>query len=178
MTPFKSRSKIKLVGFLSIFLTVSQLAEILTPSTLSAQVRCKADVHYSWKKKTEGQNKTAAGSEEQEGRRLLFSTIEVEEETEEAGQLKIQSLLSKEAYRAREECLRRHENLSGCIAGKFQALSVTMQQLDFEARREIQKSIRQDCNNQQGECLKAFWDEISCVAVGDQEAEEGEEEKG
>jgi len=130
----------------------------------AAQVRCRAEVHYSWKRAVDDQEA------ESSPRKLLFSTVEVDEPTEAMAKMKIQSLLSKEAFRARQECLRQHENLSGCISGKFQALSATMRQLDFEARREIQKSIRDDCNNQQGECLKAFWEEISCSDGGAEEA--------
>jgi len=128
--------------------TLSAMA--LFPSRSLADFACRATVSYQWKKE---------GGEPQS---VFYSEAAGSAATEEEGKRLVMELLRKENFKAREACAKRHENLSGCIAAKFEAEASLLSRLGFSARKALEEAIGADCRAAQGTCLDAPPPEVIC----------------
>ena len=92
----------------------------------------------------------------------------------------MEQLLTGQRVRAREECQRQHENLSGCIAAKLGSLPLPLNG-SFAGRQDLEKAITDDCKRTQGRCLEPEAPEVKCTEVKPQETPaeaDKKEEKG
>ncbi|RME60604.1 MAG: hypothetical protein D6780_03085 [Candidatus Dadabacteria bacterium] len=131
-----------------------------------AETSCTAKVTYTWH--SEGEEK-----EREETFLEMQSSAENEEKAKEA----LKSIYARRQKQALEECRKKHENLSGCISSRLQSASQVLSLLSFTAKREMEKSIINDCKKQNGKCLKVNFGDIHC-AVSQKEEQETNKEEG
>lgn len=156
---------------------------LLPAAPALSQVNCKTNISYSWRpqpadlsseKKKSG---TAAGAQSGEAEEspieVQFGVLGATAQTEQEAKDKLQGLVAKEISRASALCSDTHENLSGCIGGKLTALSSQIQNLSFNARRDLEQSVVADCQLRRGLCMPPKSSDIICEA---QAADTGEQE--
>ncbi|NLF25622.1 MAG: hypothetical protein GX589_08220 [Deltaproteobacteria bacterium] len=128
-----------------------------------ADFSCVASVSYQWKKE---------GGEPQS---VFFINVAGNAADMEAAKVQVSRLADSEKVRARDACMRQHENLSGCISAKFAAESSLLAKLGFSARKSLEEAINADCKSQQGQCLEPVVSEIKCLQT-EEAKEEGQDQ--
>jgi hypothetical protein len=121
---------------------------------LSAEVNCRADVTYSWKRDKDEQPSV-----------VVFGSIEQTGSDEAATKLKLVEIASREIPKALAHCKKQHENEAGCLASKFSASSQSTSSLSFSARKAVESAIVNDCQAQQGPCVSAAHSEPQCKEI-------------
>jgi hypothetical protein len=107
-----------------------------------ADFDCRSELSYKWKK-------------EETEQVVQWSTLMQAAATEEVAKQKLSDMIIVERSRVMDACRKVHENLAGCIAGKFSAISRTYQTVGFTARKAIEEAVHADCSAQQGTCLES-----------------------
>ncbi|MCO6429471.1 MAG: hypothetical protein J5J00_01325 [Deltaproteobacteria bacterium] len=165
------------------------------PQIARADFICRTEVAYRWKRsesapaKPESDETPAASPSSSEGeaspQEVFWRAVETSGAEEEAVRAKLTEAANQEKLPALEACRREHQNLSGCIASKYQGLAGSFTSLGFSARKALEEAVIQDCTKQQGECLEAVAKEIKCVEKkeeapppDDKAAKDGGKEKG
>jgi hypothetical protein len=134
---------------------------------LWAETSCSVEVNYAWKR---------GGKEEQ---KVMWGLFAAKGGDEAAAKSKLEALVNKERGKARERCLREHENLAGCISSKFSAKADIIRSLSFTGRKALETAIASDCQAAQGICGDAASSEPKCAEVKTAEEAKGKaEEKG
>lgn len=136
-----------------------------------AEVGCKADLSYSWKRSADGVESKA-----------LFRTIEVVGSDEAVAKQLLQESLTRERPRALISCRDRHENITECVATRFAQHQTTLSGMSFSARRALEDAIKSDCQSVQGVCGEVSTGEVTCaervnVAVASPVAADTKDEK-
>lgn len=155
------------------FILVAVAFGVLCPPISAAEFHCEAALSYKWRK-----DKEEVANEE------FFSSVEEKGADEVSAKDALTRKIAREKSRAKEECKREHENLSGCIAAKYAAIASVLSSLGFSARKAVQDAIASDCTSIQGVCSQVVSSEPVCkelaVAGGEKSGEEGakEGEKG
>lgn len=124
---------------------------MLLPQICLADFLCKGEVSYKW---------MATGAEE--GQSELFQAVQAESVEEEQAKAKLQERAVRVKTQALEECRREHENVSGCIASRYQQMTSVSRHLTFSGRKELEKAIAEDCKLKQGKCKEASLSEPVC----------------
>lgn len=139
---------------------------------------CRSDVSYKWVKadpaKSTPEPKPASSAETT----VRFAAVERSGVDEAGAKASLEPELNKTKVRATEACKKEHENLAGCIAGKFSIQSSTLAGLSFTARRELEKAITADCQAQLGTCLTALSSDPACEEIKKLETPTAAPEKG
>lgn len=118
-----------------------------------AQVTCRSEISYQWKKhQEENLIKVATGGVQAEGA------------DEAQAKARLAELLPAEQGKAQAICRAEHENLSGCISSKTAAASAVLQSMGFAARKALEESIASDCKSVAGGCKEAVASEPVCAA--------------
>lgn len=125
---------------------------LYSPPIVIAEVECKAQVSYKWKK-TEGEEQT-------EDVTAVASTGADEAEAK----AKLEAILPEQKRKAWEACRNDHENVAECMATKYTSMSSVISSLGFEARKSLEQAIASDCSAQQGGCTAVVVSESKCVA--------------
>jgi hypothetical protein len=86
------------------------------------------------------------------GEVVQYATIEASGETEQGAQNALLKTLGRTVEQARQVCAQRHENVGGCIAGKFATQQSTLRSMDFSARKKLEDAITSDCEHLRGTC--------------------------
>lgn len=143
------------------------------PSVALAEFSCVSEVTYKWLyTKEEVASPVGRSDKSEKGAKPEIETKELEvpwstlvefapEQVE--AKIKLEEKLRVEKRRAYEECVRAHENFSGCFSAKFQAQSQGVQTLSWRARQILEDAIKSDCTKTQGKCLGANSSEITCT---------------
>jgi len=117
-----------------------------------AQATCRSEVSYSVKK----------GDKDQ-------SVIVKFQEARGAEEAAVKEALTQQLAIAKQEaltlCQARHENMSSCVASKFEKTGGLMQQLQFAARVKLQDAIEADCKAQHGTCIEGKASEVTCSVI-------------
>ena len=169
--------------WLAFCLIYGLLAAIFLPqSLLAAEFECVSEVKYSWEYTPPSPPMTDDMKQpppplEKEKYEVPFVSRRLRGATEELAKQKFQSVLDQDRLQAMTECKKNHENLSGCVSAKFLSMGSVLRQLDFNARKELESSIVEDCKLSTGRCLKAEASEITCKEVVEPVAETSEEEE-
>lgn len=151
---------------LSVSFIVFPVREVLSESL------CTARISYSWQPQVEKETSTDAdgktaeeslGSASSESLEVSYGVVRRRGETEEVARELCREGLEAKKAEALKACRDLHENLSGCISGKFTTMSALLKQLDFEARKELEASIATDCRKNSGRCLKSEASEVECT---------------
>lgn len=150
----------------------------LNVAMVFGEFECASHVHYRWEVHETGESKhhVEDGAKQDEAEKtkakmpkvsfdVLSVTRRIRAATEDEAKAKIQLALDKDKQDAMEECQSVHENLSGCIAAKFLAMGNVLRQLDFNARKELENSISEDCRSSTGRCLKSEASPIECHSL-------------
>jgi hypothetical protein len=143
---------------------------IFQPVVVEAEVVCKSQVKYSWKK--EGAEEASA---------VVFAILESRNEEEGLAKAKVEAQALRNATRARQHCISQHENFSGCIAAKFESQSGVLERLGFASRKKLEEAIATDCKARLGSCLGVEPTEVVCEtleAEGEQEVGSKDKKKG
>lgn len=124
---------------------------LFLPAVGAGEFRCSAEIKYRWQKE---------GAEPQI---TFWATAEKRGEAELATRELLQRAVDRERVQAAEGCVRRHQNMSGCISSKIAAFGELMQSMTFSARNKLEESIASDCEKAQGFCRGVEVSEISCT---------------
>ena len=156
------------MNFRSVLLLI-----ILFPQIAFAEFRCTSEVKYRWKK-TEGPEVSS-----------FWATVQQRGATEKEAREATKGFADRERGRARDACVRQHQNLSGCITSKMASYQEAMQNLPFSARAKIEESIVSDCERSLGNCVGVDVSEPACEDLApppaveeDEEEESGKKGKG
>ncbi len=124
-----------------LFVTNSAFAEFL----------CHTSVSYVWQK-----------TQEETAIEVFWARLERKGADEVAGKRLIEEALALERGKALSACQQDHENLAGCVSGKFSSLASTLQRLSFSQRKSIEDAVNSDCSARQGKCSSVKVAETSC----------------
>jgi hypothetical protein len=142
---------------------------------------CTTRISYFWQPQTENESPVDAdkkladeslGGGAPESLEVAYGVVRRTGDTEEVARELCREGLEEKKAEALKECRELHENLSGCISGKFTTMSALLKQLDFEARKELEASIASDCRKISGRCLKAEASEVECSGAAAREGED------
>ena len=129
---------------------------ILLSGFYAAPVRadweCSSELSYKWRK-AQAESEllvrwgvfSARGADELAAKRALAEPVE------------------REKRRARESCKKEHENLAGCVAGRYSSMEGTLSRMSFSQRRDVEEAVTADCNSKQGSCGEVTATEPQCV---------------
>lgn len=151
----------------------------LFPMVSVADFGCTSEVRYSWIRKSEKTaGKSAAtptsaptaspdgGSVPTEGKIDVFWTsVDSKGASEEEAKRVLTELINKERARSDTACRDLHENQSKCIATKYSLHAAVMKVMSFEQRKDFEKKMIEDCDNQSGQCAGAFATEPKCQEI-------------
>lgn len=136
-------------------------------ASLGTELQCSSQVSYRWTK-----------PERESALEVLVDRIEKKATSVEHAQQIMGPEISEAKQKALHLCRKQHENLSGCIAGKFAAMDSVMRRLDFSARKALEEAISKDCAAQQGECGEVQATEVACSSLTPViKSEDGEKEE-
>ena len=124
-----------------IFVTNSAFAEFL----------CHSSVSYVWKK-----------TQDEAEAEVFWARLDRRAADEAAGKRLIEEALAVERGKALAGCQADHENLAGCVAGKFSSLAPTLQRLSFTQRKSIEDAVNSDCSARQGKCSTIKVADVVC----------------
>lgn len=166
-----------------VMLTVS-LIIFPVPEVFSESL-CSTRISYFWQPQIE--KETSADADKKpadeslvgstpESLEVSYGVVRRTGETEELARELCREGLEAKKAEALKACRELHENLSGCISGKFTTMSALLKQLDFEARKELEASIAIDCRKNSGRCLKSESSEVECSEVAQKEGGEASKE--
>lgn len=146
---------------------------------------CTTRISYFWQPQIE--KETSADADKKpadenlvgsapESLEVSYGLVRRTGDTEEVARELCREGLEVKKAEALKACRELHENLSGCISGKFMTMSALLKQLDFEARKELEASIAMDCRKNAGRCLKSEASEVECSGVAQKEGGEDSKE--
>lgn len=176
---------------LLIILQLELYASEPAPSeAVATSFECMATVDYEWeptnhgkendkgKDKKKNDSKKDTEGETEASYKVQYSRRVAQASSEEEAKKLLSRMLDKDIFEARLSCARNHENLSGCVAGKFQSMASVLAQLSFSAKKELEGVIQDDCRMQSGRCLMTQASEIACKDVTPKVEVAEEEEEG
>ena len=145
----------------------------------SAEIQCVVDISYRWQPSTAETSKPEKASKVPEsegtpeaspeaqptGNIVHVALVQRRSETQELAKQLLSPEVDRSKVKAGEYCRRDHENFSGCVGSKFQINASILSAVDFSARRELEKSITEDCRKAQGSCLGVTAGEPVCAEV-------------
>lgn len=152
------------------FCTTLVLLTTVQQVTATAETLCKSDVSFKWKR-------------EQEELTEYWSTVQAKGADEKAAKDAMAPLFDRERAPALQACRERHEDLSGCVAGKLTALRPTLTMMGYSERKSIESAVTGDCSARQGKCGEVVLGEPKCAetaaaAAATEEKGAKKEEKG
>ena len=165
----------------------SVLSIAFSPLAANAAPVCSSGISYFWVPElttspVAGKGKSPA-SENKEGEsqatelKVLYDNVQRKGSSEEISRGLLSGILEDKKSEALKSCRELHENLSGCISGKFVSMAPVLRQLDFEARKQLEASITLDCKKNSGRCVKVEASEIQCSDDASGENGSGEASK-
>lgn len=163
------RLVIKKTAFLFVAHSLLMALTLVQGVTAAAETMCKSELGFKWKP---GQEPTELAE--------YWSTIKAKGVDEKTAKEALAVLVDKEKSVAQRACRERHEDLTGCVAGKLSALRPTLQAMGYSERRTLESAVNSDCTARQGKCGEITVSEAQCVvsSAGDKAAEGAAEEKG
>lgn len=131
-----------------------------------AETVCEADVFYSWKRlpppPAPGATAAAAAASPFEPEEVFFQKIIKRGTAKEALEAEVKSNAPSVEGKAREACVRLHENAGLCVADAVSLLGGAFSSLDFETRRVVRDRVVGDCAATSGQCLKTRVGDTTC----------------
>jgi len=106
-----------------------------------AEFLCHSSLSFVWKK-----------TQEEAEKEVFWARLERKGIDEAAAKAALEQVIATEKSRALDGCRIDHENLAGCVAGKFSSLAPTLQRLSFTQRKSIEDAVNSDCVSRQGSC--------------------------
>ena len=150
-----------------------------------AKAICKVPVFYKWKLdtsyKNENKNKInkipVKVNQEKIVKESYWGVIVAEGEKKEDAEKNLSYMLLEKQGDILKECKQEHESYSACIASKYKKLKTDLESSNFVIRKQIEDSIKLDCENQVGDCLEivkknVLCEEIKEVVVQEEEVDE------
>jgi hypothetical protein len=136
----------------SIYPVIALLLALST-ANVAAQVSCRTELSYKWKKGSDGPEEV-----------VFWGVMERSGENEEQVKRRLEEVVAKEKGKASASCRELHENLSGCVASRFSASSAVLAAMSFSARKALEEAISKDCHARQGSCGAVTAGEPTCLA--------------
>jgi hypothetical protein len=132
-------------------LVATTLGLLINSPSARAQVICKSEITYSWKRGNDPEST------------IYFSSLDESAATEELAKAALTARIPREKLRASEACRKLHENLSGCIATKLQT-GGSFSELSFSARKAVEEAAKRDCDGTSGKCTAISSSTPTCIA--------------
>ena len=145
---------------------------------------CRTTVEYDWKRQiapTDKDEKRKGKPPVQpmdETHTVAFRTLESKAKSDKEAKELLETQLVVVKEKAAEHCRLNHENLSACVAAKYDSLQTVLSRLDFNARSALQVSVQRDCEMQLGRCEAVKNQEPKCFIPGPPSEEEAEKAAG
>ena len=135
-----------------IFRTLLILGVVLAHGVAGAEelAVCRSEVAYSWTK------------DPKDERVVFFAVVEQRAPSVEDAKRKLAEEVARVKGDAYQRCREAHQNLSGCIAGRFNAHTGVMSSMTFAARKALEEAITTDCKGEQGTCGAVTASEPQC----------------
>lgn len=147
---------------------IALMALCSLPTQLNAEGKtvCTGEVGYKWSAPASAgaaEENKAAPTELTES----FGRLQVFGADEKAAKSALAKESARLAKKAAAQCRAAHENSSGCLAGKFAAMTPQLQQVSFTVRRKMEEAAAADCTVQLGRCLGSFVTDPVCEVLVD-----------
>ena len=154
----------KFVCFLRCF---ALLLLFVMNNSAKGEFICSSEVSYKWVKSQPVAGGTPASAPPAsttpvEPSTVRFGGVDRRGADEAAAKEALEVELSRLKARASEACRKDHEAFGGCVGVKFSSNRATLQALDFSARKELEKSLTEECRGQQGVCTAVVSSEAKC----------------
>lgn len=153
------------------YLIFFALCEIWCFIPSQAEVLCTVDISYKWKKVEKGHlNVTPTPSAQADApvageNTVHFSVVEYRAESESMAKQQMAADINRSKVRASEACRKDHEDVASCASMKFLVNAGTLNNLGFSARRELERTILDDCKASEGRCMGVEAAEPKCNEV-------------
>lgn len=158
-------------NFRCIILFCLALFQTVTLAWAGDEVTCSNEISYRWR------------NQEDKELTVFYAKVYRSAPNEIEARAKLSEAMVQQRLKAKRECEQLHEDLAGCIAGKYAALGSLRSTLDFSARKELEQAVQADCNAVKGTCFEVQVSETVCVkqtptmAEEDQTADKKKNEK-
>lgn len=139
---------------------------LFLPALVHAEFVCQSEVNYKWK------SETAEAEYE-----IFWTSLERNGADEKGSLSSLANAIAREKQKARKDCKKEHENLTGCIASKFDSMLSVFPKLSFSARKSLEEAITSDCTAQQGKCTEVTSTKAECVNLNPEEENAEEDDK-
>lgn len=135
-------------------LGITLISLIFVTNSAFAEFLCHTSVSYVWKK-----------TQEEAELEVFWARLERKGADEVSAKRLIEEALALERGKALNGCQQDHENLAGCVAGKFSSLAPTLQRLSFSQRKSIEDAVNSDCSARQGKCTTVKVEDVGCAEL-------------
>ncbi len=125
---------------------------VLYPQALHALTNCKSEVSFKWKKDDKEST-------------VLVSRVSRSGADEAAAKRALDEAIAREKGAAMESCKHQHENVTGCMNGKFASLGPALQSASFNLRKHIEDAVAKECKENQGTCSDVLSSEVQCEEI-------------
>ncbi len=156
-----------MMKFLCFFRCFALFLLFLLNNSAKAEFVCSSEVSYKWVRSQPLVVGTPVSAPPvnvptAEPSSVRFGGVGRRGADEAAAKEALEVELARLKARASEACRKDHESFGGCVGVKFTSNRATLQALDFSARKELEKSLTEECRGQQGVCAAVVSSEIKC----------------
>ena len=148
-----------------------------------AKAICKVPVFYKWKLDSTYKNeihnrvnKIPVKNNQEKIKESYWGVIVAEGEQKEDAEKNLNYILLEKQGDILKECKIEHESYSGCISSKYKKLKTDLESSNFVIRKQIEDSIKLDCENQVGDCVEIVKKNVLCEEIKEVVQEEEVEE--
>lgn len=163
-------------------LTISLIFSLFLGINAHAKAICKVAVFYKWKVDTSYKEenrgilkKNQIRQDKDKIKETFWGIIEAEGETKEDAQKSLDYSILEKQGDVLNLCKSEHESYSACISNKYKRLKADLDSSNFNVRKQIEDSIKQDCENQVGDCLEIVKRDVLCEEIKEEAPKEEEE---
>ena len=146
-----------------------------------AKAICKAPVFYKWKhdasykqENREILKKIPQKLKKEKVRESYWGVIVAEGDKKEDAEKNLNYMLLEKQGDILSECKLEHESFSGCISSKYKKLKTDLESSSFIIRKQIEDSIKLDCENIVGDCQGVVKRDVLCEEIKEINPEEEE----
>lgn len=165
----------KLLKNMSFFLVLS----LFISSNVHAKAICKVPVFYKWKVDTSYKEenrgtlkKNQQNVDKDKVKEAYWGVVVAEGETRDDAQKNLDYMILERQGDILSLCKSEHESYSACISNKYKRLKADLESSSFTIRKQIEDSIRQDCENQVGDCLEIVKRDVLCEEIKEEAPKE------
>ncbi len=128
---------------------------------IKVSYKCYLDIFYTWEQENNNKNKKKKSIKVKEFFKTVYSTSEDKEKASNILKENLESYKSE----ALDDCKRKHNNMANCISVGLRKNSKEYIYLDFNTKKLLTDSIKEDCKQKTGKCLSSTSNELICRKI-------------